>query len=200
MVPRQGNAMAETPSIANSALRVSLAISHLIANAPWWNNYNHLISNKSEWNNCFIKNTHKISLNLPDFNNFVRTNRKRQGTSAIHMSHVYQNCQRANGLAWTAWMKNQNIVAMNISFLKTHRDSRILHSRTAKKTWQIMWRKRIFKWQPSKLLWIWIFGAVTKVRTTEKNYYLGRLLWSCLKPQAGFADRGKEAILPPRLL
>ena len=32
-----------------------------------------------------------------------------------------------------------------------------------------MWRKRIFKWQPSKLLWIWIFGAVTKVRTTEKN-------------------------------
>ena len=42
----------------------------------------------------------------------TRTNRKRQGTSAIHMSHVYQNCQRANGLAWTAWMKNQNIVAM----------------------------------------------------------------------------------------
>ena len=30
-------------------------------------------------------------------------------------------------------MKNQNIVAMNISFLKTHRDSRILHSRTANK-------------------------------------------------------------------
>ena len=28
--------------------------------------YNHLISNKREWNNCFIKNTHKISLNLPD--------------------------------------------------------------------------------------------------------------------------------------
>ena len=35
----------------------------------------------------------------------------------------------------------------------------------------------------------WIFGAVIKVRTTEKNYYLGRLLWSCLKPQAGFAER-----------
>ena len=87
----------------------------------------------------------------------TRTNRKRQGTSAIHMSHVYQNCQRANGLAWTAWMKNQNIVAMNISFLKTHRDSRILHSRTAKITWQIMWRKRIFKRQPSKLLWIWLW-------------------------------------------
>ena len=49
------------------------------------------------------------------------------------MSHVYQNCQRANGLAWAAWMKNQNIVEMNISFLKTHRDSRILHSRTANK-------------------------------------------------------------------
>ena len=39
------------------------------------------------------------------------------------MSHVYENYQRANGLAWTAWMKSQNIVAMNISFLKTHRDS-----------------------------------------------------------------------------
>ena len=45
------------------------------------------------------------------------------------MSDVYQNCQRANGLARIALMKNQNIVAMNISFLKTHRDSRILHSR-----------------------------------------------------------------------
>ena len=49
------------------------------------------------------------------------------------MSHIYQNCQRADGLAWTAWMKNQNIAAMNIILLKTHRDSRILHSRTAKK-------------------------------------------------------------------
>ena len=28
--------------------------------------YNHLISNKREWNNCFIKNAHKISLNLSD--------------------------------------------------------------------------------------------------------------------------------------
>ena len=55
-----------------------------------------------------------------------------------------------------------------------------------------MWRKRIFKWQPSKLLWIWIFGAVIKLRTTEKNYYLDRLLWSCLKPQAGFAEREKK--------
>ena len=109
----------------------------------------------------------------------TRTIRKRQGTSAVRMSHIYQNCQRANGLAWTAWMKNQNIAAMKINFLKTHRDSRILHSRTAKKTWQIMWRKRIFKWQPSKLLWIWIFGAVTKVRTTEKNYYLGRFSVAC---------------------
>ena len=88
--------------------------------------------------------------------------------------------------------KNQNIVAINISFLKPHRDSRILQSRAAKKTWQIMWRKRIFKWQPSKLLWIWIFGSVIKVRTTEINYYLSRLLWSCLKPQAGFAEREKK--------
>ena len=28
--------------------------------------YNHLISNKHEWNNCFIKNAHKILMNLPD--------------------------------------------------------------------------------------------------------------------------------------
>ena len=117
---------------------------------------------------------------------------KRETSGYEAVSQVYQNCQRANGLAWTAWMKNQNIVAINISFLKTHRDSRILHSRTAKKNWQIMWRKRISKWQPSKLLWIWIFGAVIKVRTTEKNYYFGRLLWSCLKPQAGFAEREKK--------
>ena len=98
------------------------------------------------------------------------------------MSHVYQNCQRVN--ARTGWMKN--IVA------KTHRDSRILHSGTVNKSWLIMWRKRIFKWQPSKLLLIWIFGAVTKVRITEKNCYLGRLLWSCLKPPAGFAEREKK--------
>ena len=100
------------------------------------------------------------------------------------MSHIYQNCQRVN--ARTGWMKNQNIVA------KTHRDSRILHSGTVNKSWPIMWRKRIFKWQPSKLLLIWIFGAVTKVRITEKNCYLGRLLWSCLKPPAGFAEREKK--------
>ena len=29
---------------------------------------------------------------------FVRTNGKRQETSTFHMSHVYQNCQRPNGL------------------------------------------------------------------------------------------------------
>ena len=119
----------------------------------------------------------------------TRTNRKRQGTSAIHMAHVYQNCQRANGLAWTAWMKNQTIAVMNINFLKTHRDSRILHSRTAKKTWQIMWRKSDSRRNYCEF---GFFGAVTKVRTTEKNYYLGRLLWSCLKPEAGFAEREKK--------
>ena len=122
----------------------------------------------------------------------TRTNRKRQGTSAIHVSHVYQKLSTRERTRLDCMNENQNIAAMNINFLKTHRDSRILHSRTAEKTWQIMWWKRIFKWQPSKWLWIWIFGAVTKVRTTEKNYYLGRLLWSCLKPQAGFAEREKK--------
>ena len=28
--------------------------------------YNHLISNKGKRNNCFIKNAHKILMNLPD--------------------------------------------------------------------------------------------------------------------------------------
>ena len=55
-----------------------------------------------------------------------------------------------------------------------------------------MWRKRIFKWHLSKLPWIWIFGSITKVRTMEKNCYLGRLLWSCLKPPAGFAEQEKK--------
>ena len=43
------------------------------------------------------------------------------------------------------------------------------------------------------------FGAVTKVRAVEQNYSLGRhselmqsLLWSCLKPPAGFAERAKK--------
>ena len=130
----------------------------------------------------------------------TKTNRKRQGTSAIDMSHVYQNCQRANGLAWTAWMKNQNIAAMNINFLKTHRDSRILHSRTAKKTWQIMWRKRIFKWHPSKLPWIWIFGAVTKVRKTGEKLLPRSLVMKLFEATSWFCWTRKEAILPPRLL
>ena len=40
--------------IANSALRASLAIYHLI-------------SNKREWNNCFIKNNQEILLDFADF-------------------------------------------------------------------------------------------------------------------------------------
>ena len=109
------------------------------------------------------------------------------------MSHVYQNCQRANGLAWTGWMKNQNIVAMHTFFKKFVGILGFYTARQLKKTWQIMWRKRIFKRQPSKLLWVWIFGAVTKVRTlTEKNHYLDRLLWRCLKPPAGFAERAQK--------
>ena len=43
--------------------------------------YNHLISNKREWNNCFIKNAHKISLNLPDQN-------KPEKTRDFRYSHV----------------------------------------------------------------------------------------------------------------
>ena len=123
----------------------------------------------------------------------TRTNRKRQGTSAVDMSHVYQNCQRANGLAWTAWMKNQNIVTMNISFLKTHRDSRILHSRTAKKTWQIMWRKRIFKWHPSKL-------PCYKSKNNGEKLLPWSLVMKLFEATSWFCWTRKEAILPPRFL
>ena len=44
-----------------------------------------------------IKNAHR-NLEEPPRLYFVITNRKRQGTSAFYMSHVYQNCQRPNGL------------------------------------------------------------------------------------------------------
>ena len=42
---------------------------------------NHLISNKREWNNCFIKNAHKISLNLLEQN-------KPEKTRDFRYSHV----------------------------------------------------------------------------------------------------------------
>ena len=158
---------------------------------------NHLISNKREWNNniVLLKTPTKSCWISP-----TRTNRKRQGTSAVHMSHIYQNCQRANGLAWTAWMKNQNIAAMKINFLKTHRDSRILHSRTAKKTWQIMWRKRIFKGQASKLLWIWIFGADYKSKNNGEKLLPRLLVIKLFEATSWFCWTRKEAILPPWLL
>ena len=43
--------------------------------------YSHLISNKREWNNCFLKNSHKISLYLPDQN-------KPEKTRDFRYSHV----------------------------------------------------------------------------------------------------------------
>ena len=56
-----------------------------------------------------------------------------------------------------------------------------------------MWRKRIFKWQPSKLVWIWIFGAVIKVIITITKFSnhtkLSRITPSqhC-KPAAGITE------------
>ena len=48
------------------------AVNNYSTSARWiWVGYNHLISNKREWNNCFIKNAHKISWNLPTL--FVET-------------------------------------------------------------------------------------------------------------------------------
>ena len=46
--------------IANSALRASLAIYHLISNARSWNNCQ--ISNTWEWGNCCVKTTNKYAL------------------------------------------------------------------------------------------------------------------------------------------
>ena len=64
--------------------------------------YNNLISKKREWNNCFIKNAHKISLNLPDL---ILSEQTGKDKGLLLYSHVtrrlYQNCQHANRLAWT---------------------------------------------------------------------------------------------------
>ena len=51
--------------------------------------YNHLISNDRQWNNCFIKNSPKISLNLPELILLEQTG-KDKGLSLFtcHMSHV----------------------------------------------------------------------------------------------------------------
>ena len=106
-------------------------------------------------------------------------------TSASEMIVLLKTPTKSRWISPTRTNRYSHVT--RLSKLSTRERTRLL-----KKTWQIMWRKIIFKWQPSKLLWIWIFGAVIKARTTEKNYYLGRLLWSCLKPQAGFAEREKK--------
>ena len=49
--------------------------------------------------------------------------------------------------------------------------------------------KKNFEVQPSKLPWIWSFGA--NVRTMEGNYSLGRHS----EPPAGFAEREKKLYL-----
>ena len=90
--------------------------------------YNHLISNKREWNNCFIKNPHKISFNLPDQN-------KPEKTRDFRYSHVTRlsklsTCERTRLDCMNEKSKH---CSDEHQFLKTFRDSRILHSRIAKK-------------------------------------------------------------------
>ena len=89
------------------------------------------------------------------------------------MSHVYQNCQRADLMNEKSKHCSdehfQKLIGILVGFYTAGQ---------IKKPGRQCEEKIIFKWQPSKLLRIWIFGAVTKVGTTEKNYYgnLGRLL------------------------
>ena len=93
--------------------------------------YNHLISNKHDWNNSFIKNAHKISLNLP---NLILMEKTRD----FHYSHVTHlsklSTREQTRLDWM----NEKSKHCSDEVLKTHWDSRTLHSRTANKTWQIM--------------------------------------------------------------
>ena len=63
-----------------------------------------------------------------------------QGTSAFHMSHVYQNCQLSNGLHEWKIKKLQRW-----TLLKPLWNSRILHIRTTKRNSQIMRTKKILK-------------------------------------------------------
>ena len=59
-----------------------------------------------------MKNAHKISLALE------QPNRKTQGTSAIHMSQVYQNCQRVwmGGPLVACWLKFSSFVGSRLKF------------------------------------------------------------------------------------
>ena len=110
-------------------------------------------------NNCFIKNAHKISMNLPDFFCY----NKPEKTRNVRFSHVTR-LSKLSTLERTGWIKKSKHYIATTLFKKTHRDSGILQSRTAKKLADNE-NKKNFEMQPSKLLWICIFGAVTKVRT-----------------------------------
>ena len=105
----------------------------------------------------------------------------------------------------TGWMKNQNIIE-RWALSKTRRDSRILHSRTAKKLADNKNKKNL-EVQPSKLLWVWIFGAVANVRTIEENYSLGshsetyaRVVMEVFEAASWFCWTREKAILTPGLL
>jgi len=74
------------------------------------------------------------------------------------------------------WMNEKSTFSC-WTLLKTHRDSTILHSRTAKKLTDNVYKKnfRIFKCSRRNYCdFQWIFGADTKVRTMVENYSLGR--------------------------
>ena len=93
--------------------------------------------------------------------NFVRTKCKKLIDKGLALFTCHMSIKTVNARTESPGLDEWKIKTLyRWTLLKTHRDSRILHSRTAKKTWQIMWRKRIFKWHLSKLPWIWIFGAV----------------------------------------
>ena len=118
------------------------------------------------------------------------------------MSHVYQSCQRSKELdewkikTFSRW-----------TLLKTHRDSTILHSRTAKKLTDNVYKKnfRIFKRSRRNYCDCqWSFGALTKVRTMEENYSLGRhsethakLVMKLLEAASWFCWAREGAILTP---
>ena len=105
--------------------------------------------------------------------NLLLLKEKKRTASAnfMHLTYFTFAGLGAGTSAWDAWIrsckKDRNLIT---KYTGVYTGGPISWGVLwTKRTWQIMWRKRILKWQPSKSLWIWIFGAVTKVRTMEKT-------------------------------
>ena len=78
------------------------------------------------------------------------------------------------------------------TLLKSHRDSRILHSRTAKKLADSE-NKKNFEVQPSQSQWIWIFGALISLGHHSETH--AKLVMKLFEAVSWFCWTREEAIL-----